>query len=201
MPVNLSTIVGDFALGLREVDARRPTAINLRSKVPFRPGIGPHTEAATVALVMAELAAASPEKYREHRLGVPYPNAPRQKVDLCIGMPPEWDWAIEVKLLRFLGDNGQPNDNMLMHILSPYPEHRSALTDCRKMLSTRLARENAIVIYGFESETWPLEPAIEAFEALARARVRLGGRNEASFEGLVHPIHTHGRVFGWWLDG
>jgi len=27
-----------------------------------------------------------------------------------------------------MGDNGKPNDNMLMHILSPYPAHRSALT-------------------------------------------------------------------------
>ena len=30
--------------------------------------------------------------------------------------------------LRLKGDNGKPNDNMLMHILSPYPQHRSALT-------------------------------------------------------------------------
>ena len=27
----------------------------------------------------------------------------------------------EVKMLRLMGDNGKPNDNMLMHILSPYP--------------------------------------------------------------------------------
>lgn len=32
-----------------------------------------------------------------------------------------------------LGDNGKPNDNMIMHILSPYPDHRSALTDCSKL--------------------------------------------------------------------
>jgi hypothetical protein len=31
------------------------------------------------------------------------------------------DWAIEVKMLRLMGDNHKPNDNMLMHILSPYP--------------------------------------------------------------------------------
>ena len=33
-------------------------------------------------------------------------------------------------MLRFMGDNGKLNDNIVMHILSPYPEHRSALTDC-----------------------------------------------------------------------
>jgi hypothetical protein len=37
-------------------------------------------------------------------------------------------------MLRLMGDNGKPNDNMLMHILSPYPSHRSALTDCQKLL-------------------------------------------------------------------
>ena len=36
-------------------------------------------------------------------------------------------------MLRFLGDNGKPNDNILMHVLSPYPQHRSALTDCEKL--------------------------------------------------------------------
>jgi hypothetical protein len=33
-------------------------------------------------------------------------------------------------MLRLLGDNGKLNDNMLMHVLSPYQAHRSALTDC-----------------------------------------------------------------------
>jgi hypothetical protein len=34
-----------------------------------------------------------------------------------------WGWAIEVKMLRLMGDNGKLNDNMVMHILSPYPAH------------------------------------------------------------------------------
>jgi hypothetical protein len=50
---------------------------------------------------------------------VPYPNAPRQKCDLLISPNEGQPWAIEVKMLRFMGDNGKPNDNMLMHILSP----------------------------------------------------------------------------------
>ncbi len=42
-------------------------------------------------------------------------------------------------MLRLMGDNGKANDNMLMHILSPYPSHRSALTDCEKLLGAWLA--------------------------------------------------------------
>jgi hypothetical protein len=112
-----------------------------------------------------------------------------------------WEWAIEVKLLRFLGDNGQPNDNMLMHILSPYPEHRSALTDCTKLLRSGLSGRKAVVIYGFDSDDWPLAPAIDAFELLARARVTLSPRCEAAFGQLVHPVHSRGHVFGWEILG
>lgn len=36
-------------------------------------------------------------------------------------------------MLRLFGDNAKLNDNMLMHLLSPYPAHRSALTDCEKL--------------------------------------------------------------------
>jgi hypothetical protein len=100
-------------------------------------------------------------------------------------------------MLRFLGDNGKLNDNILMHILSPYPAHRSALTDCMKLVSSRLANSKGILIYGFEHEQWPLEPAIDAFEILARARIGLSKRCSIDFENLIHPVHSRGKVFGW----
>ena len=53
-------------------------------------------------------------------------------------------------MLRLMGDNGKPNDNMLMHILSPYPNNRSALTDCVKLLESGLPGRKAVVIYGFD---------------------------------------------------
>jgi hypothetical protein len=110
-----------------------------------------------------------------------------------------WDWAIELKLLRFLGDNGKPNGHMLMHILSPYPRDRSALTDCSKLADSAIAARKAIVIFGYPHAEWPLEPAIEAFELLAATRVRLGPRQVASTPDLVHPVHSRGSVSGWEL--
>jgi len=195
--VELHQLTADFATALKAVDARRPVAVNQRSKAPFRPGLGPHSEAATVELVMRELANRDPVRYREHALAVPYAAMPRQRCDLCLGTSSEWEWAIEVKLLRFLGDNGDANDNILMHILSPYPAHRSALTDCSKLVASGLGDRKAILMYGFESVEWPLAPAIEAFEILARTRVRLGARHSATFEGLIHPVHSSGAVFVW----
>jgi hypothetical protein len=49
-----------------------------------------------------------------------------------------------------MGDNGKPNDNMLMHILSPYPSHRSALTDCQKLAASGFSGSLAILIYGYD---------------------------------------------------
>jgi hypothetical protein len=130
-------------------------------------------------------------------LGVSYVSSSREKCDLCIGAAPSWEWAAEIKMLRLMGDNGKPNDNMLMHILSPYPAHRSAITDCAKLGRSGLPGRKAILIYGFDYPGWPMDPAIEAFEMLGRASVALGGRAEAAFTGLIHPVHQYGRVFGW----
>jgi hypothetical protein len=102
-----------------------------------------------------------------------------------------------MKMLRLMGDNGKPNDNILTHILSPYPAHRSALTDCEKLLVSGLGGRKAIVIFGYEYKGWPMEPAVVAFETLAAARVELGSREMAEVGGLVHPVHQRGRVLGW----
>jgi hypothetical protein len=181
----------DFAAGVMLADARMPTWGD------YRPGLGPHREVKTVALVMSELARTDPATYASFQIGAPYPNAPHQKCDLLIKPSDGPSLAIEVKMLRLLGDNGKPNDNMLMHILSPYRQHRSALTDCDKLADSGFTGSFAILIYGYEYEELPMEPAVEAFELLARQRVQLGPRRFSSFDGLVHPIHQRGGVFVW----
>jgi hypothetical protein len=84
----LDLIVTDFARGMELADARRP------SYKTYQPGLGPHTEPLTVALVIAELAAAWPERYGAHQLGVPYADDTPQKCDLCLGDLPGWEWAV-----------------------------------------------------------------------------------------------------------
>ena len=104
---------------------------------------------------------------------------------------------VEGKLLRLKGDNGKPNDNMLMHILSPYPFHRSALTDCAKLAGSGFAEPKAVVIVGYAYPDLPLAPAIDAFETLAHHAVDLGDRHEAMFSGLCHRVHNRGAVMAW----
>ena len=153
--MELARIVNDFAAAIRRVDGRHPEARNTRTRKDFSPGIGPHPEHETIRLVVRELESSMPSVYAgKIQLDVAYPG-PRQKCDLCIGDPGGFEWAFEVQLLRLVGDNGKPNDNMLMHILSPYPTHRSALTDCEKLLGFHLARRKGIIRYGFDYRVFP----------------------------------------------
>jgi hypothetical protein len=185
---------------MEAADERRPQAVNVRTKRPYQPGIGPHTEAQTVAMVLAEMERNRPQVYAGRvALEVPYPNQSRSRCDVCFGAGDPWEWAIEIKMLRFKGDNGKPNDNILMHILSPYPAHRSAVTDCQKLLASGLSGRKALLVYGYDYDDWPMDPAIEAFELLASRQVALSTRAEVSVTGLVHPVHRRGRVFGWEL--
>jgi hypothetical protein len=193
------TIAEDFSLAIVLADGRAPVAVNARSGMVFQAGLGPHSESAAIQLLLAELRQMSPDRYGSFALGIPYPRAPRQRCDVCLGIDPNWTWAIEVKLVRLLGDNGKPNDNMIMHLLSPYSAHRSALSDCEKLAGSGLGDRQAILIYGFESDAWPLAPLMDAFEALAQRVVRLGPRAERPFDNLVHPIHRRGGVFVWEL--
>lgn len=190
----LNDLVADFADALVAVDRRSPVWVSATTGRSYAPGIGPHTETRTVELVMAELAAMKRD-YEGAQLSVPYPSIPRQRCDVVLPEPRAL--AVEVKMLRFLGDNGRPNDNILMHILSPYPAHRSALTDVAKLAASGFDVPLAILIYGYDYPDWPMDPAIEAFETLAASKGELGRRASAAFGGLVHPVHQRGRVFAW----
>jgi len=130
---------------------------------------------------------------------VQYPKRPRWKCDLGIRPADSDGWAIEVKMLRLLGDNGKLNDNMLMHILSPYPQHRSAVTDVQKLRSSEFNCRKGIIVYGYVAHEWPLEPVIDAFERIVGIGNELGPREHAQIERLAHPVHSGAEVFGWEL--
>jgi hypothetical protein len=194
--LELEQLVADFAKCIELVDAKRPQAMNARTNELYRPGFGPHPESQAVDLVASTLRVLNPSFYKKRTYtSIPYPGKLRQKCDLSIGDEPTWDWSVEVKMLRFIGDNGKPNDNILMHILSPYPQHRSALTDCSKLVTSELPGRMAVLIYGFESDSYPLEPAISAFEILAGKTNFIGRRHEAHFADLVHPYHQSSRLW------
>ena len=198
--MDLSAYVADFAAAMKRVDTLAPCALSTRDGRSYRPGIGPHTENQTVSLVMSDLSKQSALRCREKfALQVPYPVG-RSKLDVAFGASPDWSLCIEMKMLRLMGDNGIANDNMLMHILSPYPQHRSAVTDTEKLLRSGLPGTKAIVIYAYEYPSFPAAPAIAAFEALAKQRVALEPVQAATASDLIHPVHNRATVYGWTIS-
>jgi hypothetical protein len=193
MLLSLQQFVDDFAAGLLAADAKRPTFTS-RTGREYRPGIGPHGEDRAAELVLREMRSANPARYRVAGQHLRYPGS-TQSCDLWFGEPLEW--VIEVKMARFFGDNGKPDDTSLKDLLSPYDAQRSALTDTTKLASSEFPATRAVLIYGFDYASMPLEPAIEAFEALAARRVELGERHVAALPALVHPVHARGAVFAW----
>ncbi len=133
-----------------------------------------------------------PERYGRFVCRVPYGES-RQTCDIVLS----GEWLIEVKMARFLGDNGKPDDTGIKDVISPFDTDRSALTDTVKLLNAGGSERKAVLIYGFDAPKRPLAAAIAAFETLARARVKLGPRIDEPFAGLVHPVHQSGAVFAW----
>jgi hypothetical protein len=144
-----------------------------------------------------KLLAIDPASYGRIETAVPYPNLPRQKCDWAWSTPEGDTIYIEAKMMRLMGDNGKPNDNILCHILSPYPQQRSALTDCQKLARAGFKGVLVILIYGYEYEGYPLQPVIDAFETLASKVVKISSPSKGLFSGLMHPVHNRGAVYAW----
>ena len=192
--MELGQIVHDFAAGMEAADKRRPRAASSSVAGRFyQPGIGPFREAEAVALTLAELRTVRGGAYA-HAGKRRYP-ASRNECDLALGELP--DWAIEVKMARLRRDNGGYEDTTTKKILSPYPDDRSAVTDCRKLASSGFGERRAILIYGFEDPARPIMWLIEAFELIAARTVTLGLRETAPLKDLVHPVFAAGHVWGW----
>lgn len=188
-----------LAHAVQAVDARLPVAVNKRTGAAFGAGLGPHSETETFKLIVDEARAMEPLWFMDASFSIPYPESPRQKCDLRL-LTPAGDLYVEGKLLRLKGDNGKPNDNMLMHIISPYPQHRSALTDCVKLAKSQLPGVKVVTIIGYSYPDLPLEPALHAFETLAGSKVRLGKRHEAHFRDLRHSVHREGSIMAWRVE-
>jgi hypothetical protein len=196
--MELQELVNDFASGLKAADALSPQASSYRGDRLYRPGIGPHAEDTAVALTLTAMRTLQPDRYERVR-PVSYPSGSRLRCDLGFGEPLEW--VVEVKMARAFGDNGKLDDTYLKDLLSPYERDHSALTDARKLLA--FACRRAILVYGFDypEMSRPLGPALDALELLLRACVNIGPRASCGFDGLLHPVHSAGRVTAWEVVG
>jgi hypothetical protein len=180
-----------FANAIETVDARcRPYVT--RTGREYQAGIGPYPENKAMELIAAELNAT-----RDLVCGqfISYPAAARQKCDLWLGDPLEW--VIEVKMGRFRGDNGKPDDTGIKDLISPFRADRSALVDAVKLAESGFSARKAVLIYGFDDIERPLSDALGTLEILLRLRARVGARAAAPFRDLRHPVFGSGQVAIW----
>ena len=187
-------IIFDFALSMKKIDSTKPVYVSQRkNKNVYKPGIGPHTETATINLVVNELK--KDKFYTKIEREIKYPNS-RKSCDLKFSINNKILFS-EVKMMRIMGDNNKANDNIFMHIFSPYEKQNSALTDGLKLLKSGFDGEKSIIIYGYDYDDFPIEKTISLFEKTTKDFFNISERYSASFEKLVHPVHTRGSVYGW----
>jgi len=199
MNENFKKIVDDFSTCMKNIDSTRPVYQSVRkSATVYKPGIGPHTEPKTVQMVVEEMKKTDNEFYKDTIVGERYPNS-RKECDLKFNLSNETIFS-EVKMMRIMGDNNKANDNIFMHIFSPYEKQNSVLTDGIKLLKSGFEGTKSIIIYGYDYENFPLLTTIELFEKVAKEFYNISDRYTSSFKDLVHPVHQKGSVFGWIVE-
>jgi hypothetical protein len=154
----------------------------------FQLGVGPYGEPQLLAAVAKHLNTL-PE----------YGGAARTKrtPDLLISRA----WALEFKLARPFGDNGNEAENWSVNLLHPYEGNVSLVGDCLKLQKLGGTERKAAVVVGYE-HTPPrisLVPLVKAFELVAEkvVGIRLGPRIQVTRFGLCHPVHQQLLVAAW----
>ena len=158
----------------------------------FRPGVGPYGEPQLLRLVAERL-----NSLNAYRGSVVTKRTP----DLLV----KGEWAIEFKIARPFGDNGNPAENWSVNLLHPYEGNVSAIGDCFKLLALGGSERKAVVVIGY-AHTPPridLGPLLSAFEIVATrvAQIILGPRLQEARHGLVHPVHQQLTVTAWEVIG
>lgn len=180
--MELEHVVEDVAAALVAVDG---------CGVPFKqfqPGVGPYGEPQLLRAVA------------KHLNTLPaYGGAARTKRTPDLLIPGQW--ALEFKLVRPFGDNGNEAENWSVNLVHPYEGNVSLVGDCLKLQKLNDAERKAAVVVGYE-HTPPrisLAPLLEAFELVAGkvVGIRLVPRVQVTRSGPCHPVHQQLLVAAW----
>ena len=110
-------------------------------------------------------------------------------------------WAIEFKVVRPFGDNGNEAENWSQNLLHPYEGNVSLIGDALKLVSLNDFHRKCLVMVGYEHSRpkISLEPLLHSFEVISRSvmNIPLGNRIEERRDDLVHPEHQVLRCVGW----
>ncbi len=147
--MNLAEFVQHVAEAMPRLDADAVA----RPDVQYLPGLGTMGEGAFRDAVRAYLAEHHASAYPRLHAEVPYAGLRGAKCDLCIGPADpaaRFEWAVELKKVAFVGDNGKNNDFGPSKVVSPYRIHRSSVLDAERLQANRPAARGAVLMYGFD---------------------------------------------------
>jgi len=154
------------------------------------------TEAEAIERAIEELHKGPRERIYREASSKPYPES-RLRCDLVI----PGEWAVEFKLIRPFGDNGNEAEHWSENVLHPYEGHTSAIGDCFKLIHSGFVEKKAVIVFGYEHipPQVLLITAVLAFEKIASdvVRIILSDREARDFGPLVHPVHQLGKIFAW----
>jgi hypothetical protein len=180
--MELRKVISDIVNALVQVDE---AGIPFKS---FQPGVGPYGEPQLLKHISMYLN--NVPSYKGCALT-------RRTPDLLI----RGYWALEFKITRPFGDNGNEAEDWSVNLLHPYPGNVSSIGDCYKLLEYQGEERRAVVVIGYEHSPARIDltPLIESFEAITLqvAHIKLSSRIEMLHSGLVHPVHQVLRIFAW----
>lgn len=176
-------LLNAIGAALEHIDQSRPQNGN------FLPGIGPLRETQLVSRIRS---------YFNQNLNEQYPNARTQRLpDFII---PDM-WAIEFKIVRPFGNNGNSAEHWSSRLLHPYPGNKSSIGDIYRLENLQMNIRKGIVVVSYEHQPAQisLDPLLNSFELIASdvCGFHLSNRNQVTIPNLIHPIHQTAKVFGW----
>lgn len=174
--VDLREVVQRYAEGLAAIDdAANVERANPRTGEFYLPGVKSLAEEQVVKALNEWWSATHPADFvpgGEGRTGVKYPDLPRAKCDHVFSTDEDLalpEWAVEVKNIVLVGNNGKRNDFAVTKVLSPFLKDRSLLHDAVRLRAYPLARRHAVVGYSFGYDVESCERALRMHPSHAEA--------------------------------
>lgn len=169
--MEFQSVLERIAEGLLFVD-RTSTIINSSNNgIRYLPGLPTLYENQCAVELMNWWKTSHPEDFQnleQIQTSYPYPNNRRNMCDIVFSTDGRWpvannsplpEWAIELKKIVFVGDNGKNNDYGPSKFLSPFLKDRSLSHDVGKLQEATIARKKAVIGYGFNYDPLTLEEA------------------------------------------
>jgi len=177
--MQLRDIVDRFAEGIPHVDRLTTTQnVHRRQKTPFLVSAFNLREDQLVLELASWWHLTYPSELADHSVSnveYPYPGNAKSACDLVIGSVADqrnsgrpFEWAIEVKRIQLVGDNGKNNDYGITKLLPPYRKDRSVTHDAHRLSAFGAAKKLAVIVIGFD---FAPGADLRAFESCKRLRI------------------------------